>query len=819
MLSLVMSICLLPALVSADGEQNDQPAGVEEPAAEPVPTRTEVFTDDTVTYTFYCYDNSYYPTKVVISGTGTITRTGFYLGYNTFSFSYIENVVIEDGITAIADKGENYNGVFQNCSELKSITLPDSLTYIGDYAFANLNNLESIVLPSHLVSLGDDAFYACENLTSITLPNGLEHMGAEVFYYCIGLESIIIPDSVTYIGNDAFHSCENLTSVTIPASLTRLENGIFQNCPKLEQVVFPQNSALTSVGRNAFNVTALTSITLPDTVEEIGDNAFSGSSSLAQINIPSSLRSFGNNAFGSTKIKEFTIPDGFTEIPASLFSSCSELTTINIPSSVIRIGDRAFSGCKKLTTINYSGHPVYIGEGAFGSCEKLTAVPFSQYASYIGPGAFERCYGLTEIVLNNELEYLGDSAFMNCTNLESMNIPYRITELRPYIFNGCTSLTSVTVTDNLTVIQNTAFRGIDPTITYVSSPEHRLTGIDYWSFDLTDVTDNHDGTWSFKVSEYVTSPVYITPIYEIANETCARLVGHSLTLDGSIGVNFFMELTESTISDPEAHIEFTLPDGTTESVYVSGNDANRTYATTREINNKTYYVFSCHVSAKEMTAAITADFYCTQDDAVTKIKTYTYSVVDYAYYVLNDDSTSYDLKELIVAMLKYGAAAQNYFGYNTGTLATIGLYRDYFEYYGNYDLSNIDPELTRYYSDLPSDIEFYGTALSLRSETSMKLYFINNTGSELTFTLEDGTPLIPTVDASGYTIVTVEGISASDLDTLITVRVNDTYSLSVSPLLYCYNVATREGGIYTDSLKELVRRLYSYNVCANAYFA
>ena len=118
------------------------------------------------------------------------------------------------------------NYIFQNCSNLTSIDLPENLTSIGNYTFLNCSNLTSIDLPENLTSIGIEAFYNCSSLTSITIPDGVTSIGDNAFSGCSSLTSISIPDSVTSIGNSAFSGCTSLkTQMTVVNE--SVPNGIY----------------------------------------------------------------------------------------------------------------------------------------------------------------------------------------------------------------------------------------------------------------------------------------------------------------------------------------------------------------------------------------------------------------------------------------------------------------------------------------------------------------------------------------------------------------------------------------------------------------
>ena len=155
------------------------------------------------------------------------------------------------------------------CTGLTSITIPDSVTSIGDSAFSGCTGLTSITIPDSVTSIGDCAFYGCTGLTSITIPNSVTSIGDSAFYDCTGLTSITIPDSITSIGDAAFSGCTGLTSITIPDSATSIGGYAFENCTGLTSITIP--NSVTSIGDFAFeDCTGLTSITIPNSVTSIG---------------------------------------------------------------------------------------------------------------------------------------------------------------------------------------------------------------------------------------------------------------------------------------------------------------------------------------------------------------------------------------------------------------------------------------------------------------------------------------------------------------------------------------------------------------------
>ena len=138
-----------------------------------------------------------------------------------------------DGV-AVVKVGDGWPPVFGDFNyTVTSITIPDSVTSIGDFAFAYCNNLTSITIPDSVTSIGEYAFSRCSNLTSVTIGNSVTSIGTYAFNACYNLTSVTIPDSVTSIGSYAFIYCTSLTRITIPDSIESIGEGAFEGCTSL----------------------------------------------------------------------------------------------------------------------------------------------------------------------------------------------------------------------------------------------------------------------------------------------------------------------------------------------------------------------------------------------------------------------------------------------------------------------------------------------------------------------------------------------------------------------------------------------------------
>ena len=165
---------------------------------------------------------------------------------------------------------------------IKTVTIGDGITSIGDYAFYSCRGLTELTLPNSVTSIGESAFDGCSGLTELTLPNSVTSIGWSAFEGCSGLTELTLPNSVMSIGRSAFYGCSGLTELTLPGSVTRIGNSAFEGCSGLTELTLP--NSVMSIGRSAFGgCSGLTELTLPNGVTSIEESAFQGCSGLAKI--------------------------------------------------------------------------------------------------------------------------------------------------------------------------------------------------------------------------------------------------------------------------------------------------------------------------------------------------------------------------------------------------------------------------------------------------------------------------------------------------------------------------------------------------------
>ncbi len=330
-----------------------------------------------------------------------------------------------------------------------SYTIAESVTQIGDCAFAGNTSLSQITIPSGVTMIGDAAFLGCSNLKELVLPEGLQSIGNAAFSGCGRLQSMTIPNAVTVIGNDTFQACTSLTSLTMPEGITQIGEGAFCGCRNLNEVRLKKGNELVMI-EHTFKI--------PERVTQIGASTFEGCEALEGITIPSGVTSIGESAFlGCSKLQELTIPNQVTVIGASTFEGCTMLENLKIPSGVTEIGASAFSGCSSLRQLEIPNGVTMIYDNTFQGCGALETLTVSENIREIGASAFSGCSSLTQFAMPSGVERIGSFAFSGCSLIPSMTIPVGVTIVEASAFSGCSALEEITFSEGITTIAAGAF--------------------------------------------------------------------------------------------------------------------------------------------------------------------------------------------------------------------------------------------------------------------------------------------------------------------------------------------------------------------------
>ncbi len=292
---------------------------------------------------------------------------------------------------------------------------------VGLAACKGCGSLEKVTLGEGIEILFGSSFEECTSLREIILPDSLTKIYTFVFYNCTALETIDLPDGVTTIGGYAFSGCSSLEELEFPAELTTIQSHAFENCSALENVVLPDG--VTEIAEYVFSgCSSLESITLPETLTRLGTSAFEGCSSLAELTIPDACTAIGVKTFsGCSALKSIVLPDGVTSIGSSAFSNCISLKNAVLGNSLETLGNGAFEGCVLLEEIALPGPLTKIGDKAFANCANLSSVTLGGGIQEIGSSAFFGCAALKSIAIPESVEKIGLYAFRG-TSLESAAI-------------------------------------------------------------------------------------------------------------------------------------------------------------------------------------------------------------------------------------------------------------------------------------------------------------------------------------------------------------------------------------------------------------
>ena len=318
------------------------------------------------------FSNTYSSEK----GFGTLVFTSDVTAIDekAFSANYkLAYIALPNSVKSIGDDA------FQYCENLTSVTIPNSVKSIGSYAFEDCENLTSVTIGDGVKGIGVYAFDGCTSLTAVhisdiaawckikfydnplsyagrlylngeevkdlVIPNSVESIGDDAFRGCTSLTSVTIGDGVKSIGESAFYGCENLTSVTIPKSVTSIGAWAFAATDGLKEIKVDKDNLVYDSRENCNAIIETASNTLivgcrqtiiPNSVESIGDFAFSGCSGLTSVTIPNSVESIGECAFrGCTSLTSVTIGDGVKSIGDYAFQYCDKLKKIYCHAKVV----------------------------------------------------------------------------------------------------------------------------------------------------------------------------------------------------------------------------------------------------------------------------------------------------------------------------------------------------------------------------------------------------------------------------------------------------------------------------------------------------
>ena len=496
---------------------------------------------------------------------------------------------------------------FYNCSALASVNIPSKVSTIGDNTFYGCSALTSLTLPETVNSIGAYAFYNCSSMESVNIPSGVEAINDYTFYGCNALTSLTLPETMLTVGRYAFYNCSSLTSMTIPASVTSIADYAFYNCTGIKEVIFADGeneiqlgkasnegpfskcplekvhigrsiyytfntsygntpfgniqtlrdvtfgNSLTYIGRYLFyNCDALTTIEIPEGVENIYDHAFYDCNNLRDIKLPSTIETVYeynlNNSY-LTIVCQATTPPTFSSgcsgkviyVPAGSGDAYRELypdnviidgegvtVTVNVTEQGT-LGEEALkqadylhninhlivsgtlnnsdiecitNSMSNLITLDMSGMNLSnIPSSLFKDNKRLTKVILPNKTTVINSEAFRDCSRLREVVLPEALQQIGTYAFYR-TYLEDVTLPGNVTSMGNYAFYNCDNLKSINIPAKLKRLSN-----------YVFDDCRLLKNVDFSDCDSL----TYIGQYAFRNCPSLTSMVLSDDVTEISN--------------------------------------------------------------------------------------------------------------------------------------------------------------------------------------------------------------------------------------------------------------------------------------------------------------
>ena len=371
-----------------------------------------------------------------------------YSGNSTYTQITIPQTINGVTVQKIGKKAFSSDNADSNTKKITRVTLPGSITHIGESAFEGCVKLASINFPSSLSQIETAAFRGATALTSINIPGSVQMISTSSFEGCTSLASVTLNEGSSALLSNAFKNDTSLTSIAFPDSMILVMSSVFEGCTALESVSLGGASILG--GSDFKGCTSLTSIDIPSTLGGIGTSVFEGCTALENVTGGTGLTAVNPSAFQNcSSLLSISLPNGVTEIKPYTFYGCAALSYVHIGNAVTAIGNQAFSKCA-IQNITLPSTLTTIGDHAFSSCKSLRRIVIPNSVTIIDSCAFSLCSKLTSVSLPSGLEKISLSCFMNCESLESITIPEGVTRINGGAFRNCSSLKSISVPSTVT---------------------------------------------------------------------------------------------------------------------------------------------------------------------------------------------------------------------------------------------------------------------------------------------------------------------------------------------------------------------------------
>lgn len=385
----------------------------------------------------------------------------------TYTNSDIKSVTIPDSLVYLTGNG------FMKCENLETVNFGanSSLAEIPSYAFLG-TKLRSISIPKSVKAISKSAFQDVETLTTLTFDSEsvLRTIGPFTFYGCSNLSSVSIPKNCETISESAFEKCVSLSTLSFSNAekLSLIEQYAFSGCTALTTLDTSNAVNLKKINGSAFReCTNLENIKLDNNLEEIGKRAFYNTQNVSKLVLPSSLRTIGDEAFVNCGLENLTIESSLETVGSNAFTQYkvnnsnlemeSKITSLTINGGISL--DKLFTDYanivkQSLTKLTVNG--TQISDNAFSGCVALNDVTLGSSIKRIGSNAFSGCVKIESIELPN-INEIAKETFKGCILLENIDIPSSVEAIRDGAFDGCVKVTTLDLS-NLTNIGANAFR-------------------------------------------------------------------------------------------------------------------------------------------------------------------------------------------------------------------------------------------------------------------------------------------------------------------------------------------------------------------------
>ena len=294
-----------------------------------------------------------------------------------------------------------YNDPFKECSP-KEIVFGEVWTEIPSNLFNGMTELKAVTLPETVEKIASMAFYECNSLATVNFPASLKEIEQMAFQGCTALSDIVLNDGLEIIDHDVFKGCTGPEKLVLPSSLKKVGASAFYGCGNIKEVEFLGSTDNPSI-----------------TVES---QAFGGATVDKLILGRVVVHDAYNDPFKECSPKEIVFGEAWTEIPSNLFNSMTELKAVTLPETVEKIALMAFYQCNALTTVNFPASLKEIGRMAFQGCTALSDIVLNDGLEIIGYEVFKDCAGPDRLVLPSSLKEVGASAFYGCGNVNEIEI-------------------------------------------------------------------------------------------------------------------------------------------------------------------------------------------------------------------------------------------------------------------------------------------------------------------------------------------------------------------------------------------------------------